>query len=64
MALGFDQISMWMGTHIGLATESPTGMRYLTKLAVLNCLMGKPDRFRVPMIEVDRKEEFSLVCFC
>jgi len=39
-------------------------MRYLAKLALLNCLMSKPHRFRVAMIEVDRKEETSFFGFC
>ena len=64
MALGLDKISMWMGTDVSLTPKPPTDVRYLAKLAVLNCLMSKPNRLCVPMIEVDGKEEVSFSCLC
>jgi len=39
-------------------------MRYPAKFGVPDRLTSQTNGFCVPMIEVDRKEEFSLVCFC
>ena len=64
MALRFDKISMWMRTNVWLATEPPSSMRYPAKFGVPDRLTSQTNGFCVPMIEVDRKEEFSLVCFC